>query len=172
MPKYGKKRTFADLLFVEETRAGFGNFRIIGVAEVENREDWFSRKMKTLSYYEQLDQAKDERKFPDLQFALLCAKVWAEYQQGSVVLSNEDLIDGLKKKMRRYSRKSGICWILYLLRYMKHKDDTRMFGVRNYVPEHDKFWYGYAFCGSEIFIYLKGEQIKHNSFLMDKRFKK
>lgn len=172
MAKYGKKMTFADILFAEETRAGFGYFKIVGVAEIENSESWFLRKLKNLSYYEQVGVRKNERKFPDLQFALLCTKVDAEYQDGNAVLSNVHLISNLKRRMRQYSRKSQMCWILYLLRFMKHEDDWAMFVVRNYVPETEMFWYNYAFCGSEFSIYYKGKQIKHKSFLMEKRFSK
>lgn len=170
--KYGKKMTFADILFAEETRAGFGYFKILGVAEVENSDYLFLRKLKNLSYYEEIDKKKDKRKFPDLQFALLCIKADATYQKGNVVLDDVSLINSLKRRMREYSRKSSMCWVLYLLRYMKHKDDWAMFVVRNYVQGKEMFWYDYAFCGSEFFIYYEGQQIKHGSFLLHKRFSK
>lgn len=172
MEKYGKKLTFADILFAEETQTGFGYFKIVGVAEVENSERFFLRKLKNLSYYEQIGVRKDARKFPDLQFALLCVRASARYQDGNIILSNDDLIKNLKRRMRQYSRKSRMCWVLYLLRFMKHEDDSYMFDVRNYVPDFERFWYNYTFCGSEYFIYYKGKLKRNREFLMSSRFSK
>jgi len=167
----GKRRAFADILFVEELEAGSDYFEIIGVAEVENSESKFLEKLDNLSFYEQNEKKKHERKFPDLLFAILCIKVDADYQEGNVVLKNVELINSLKRKMQKHSMKSRMCWVLYLLRYMKHEDEYHL-SVKNYVPGFLGFRYNYAFRGNEFFIYHKAKQIKHNSFLMGQRFSK
>ena len=71
---YSKKKAFADLLFAEQARKNSEFFKILGVAEIENNPSKFLKKLQHLSFYEQKDKEREDRKFPDLAFSVLCCK--------------------------------------------------------------------------------------------------
>lgn len=169
--KDAKKKAYADLLFVDELEPDSDYFEVVGVAEVENGESKFFEKLENLSFYEQNGKSNEERKFPDLQFALLCSKAKAEYCKGVVVVKDIELFDTVKRKMQEYSEKSSICWVLYLLLYMKHEEKYNII-VKEYVRGYLGFYYNYAFSGSEFFTYYKGKQMTHESFLINRQFSK
>jgi len=151
--RFGGKTVISDLLFAEQARINSDLYKILGVAEVENSQKGFLRKLKNLSLYEESGKKEEERKFPDLKFALLCIKVSVSKDS---TFRNIDLIKELNSKMQEFSKNSGMYWILYMLKFTWIEEDSP-FRVRNYVRGYDEFWYSYSFYGSDFYVYYGGE---------------
>ena len=158
---YRKKRVIADLLFAEQARRDSDFFKVLGVAEVENNSSEFLKKLRHLSFYEQIDTEREDRKFPDLKFSLLCCKTTRK-RVDEEVMTEADLIEKLVKDSKMYSRNSELYWILYLLKYTRVEADYS-FRVRDYVQGYPQFWYSSSFCGGEFYIHKDGKLLVHSA---------
>ena len=159
---YRKKRVFADLLFAEQARRDSYFFKVLGVAEVENNSSRFLEKLRALSLYEQLHKEREDRKFPDLKFNLLCCKTTRK-RVDQKVMDEADLIEKLVKESEMCSRNSDLRWILYFLKYTRVETDYS-FRVQDYVQGYQQFWYSSSFFGSEFYIHKDGKLLAHSQY--------
>jgi hypothetical protein len=167
LASFRRKRVFADILFAEETIAGAENYRILGVAEIENNKDKLMKKLENLLVYEEAATETREKKFPDLKFALLCAKMDYDYHENEEFSAKErHLLNRLIEKMQEISKKSRLYWILYLLVSCRVEEDAT-FRVKDYVKGYERFWYESSFLGSECFIYFEGKLRRHTKHFFD-----
>lgn len=158
---YRKKRAHADLLFAEQARKDSEFFKILGVAEIENNSSKFLKKLRNLSFYEQTNKDREDRKFPDLKFSVLCCRIRKPVNRENV--KDVDLVEKLVKESKMYSRKSEIYWILYLLEYTR-ADEDYSFRVRDYAKGYPRFWYNSSFFGSEFYIHKDGKLLESSPF--------
>jgi hypothetical protein len=149
--KLGNRRCIADLLFLEQFQ-GFDYYEVKGVAEIENNENKFIDKVKSLASYENYVK-RGSKVYPSLEFAILCH---------TLNLPNDELAEKIYGRILEVSEGSNLLWIICeigsLLRDNKEADYSIF--MPNYVKGVDCFFYFRNF-GSVIFYSIKnGKQIE------------
>lgn len=111
-------------------------FRIVGVAEIENDNsiEKLRHRVNSIEAYEKCRDKKYRRKFPDLNFAVLCTYYPAQdISAGSKEIENT--INYLKEK----SKASKLLWIFYVLKKKEFDEkDEFFFKVNGYARDRSR----------------------------------
>ena len=108
---YAQNKT-ADLLFMHDPE-GSGAYQPVGVAEIENDENSWEKKIQSLQEY--------EREIPELKFALLGIKVWKD---------RLELFDNVLVLIKKVSEGSKLQWVLDCLIVERAKEDVNLYSLR------------------------------------------
>ena len=146
--KIEKIGRLADIEFV-----GFDGkkWRSVGVGEIENNHSKLCDKLKTLHLYEKCG------KFRNLKFALLCTYAVID-EKGNVSVKKairRKVLKNIKRAVkyaRELSRKSGLYWVIYILKIVS--EETQI--------DEDEPYPGTC-GGGEWLIFRKGRIVEHET---------
>ena len=150
--KSGSRRYFADLLFLELFE-GREYYEVKGVAEVENNEEKFMDKIKSLASYEKYTR-RGSIAYLNLEFAIFCY---------TLNTPNDDIPQKIYDKVIQISVSSALLWIVCEISKSLNNKDTVNYSIYmpNYVKRYDLFFYNRNFNSIIIYSIKKGKQIKN-----------
>jgi hypothetical protein len=123
-----------------------------GVAEIENNEQNFPDKLKSLSTYENYIK-KGSNVYPDLEFAVFCYTLNAP---------NDELVEKVYNDVLHISENSNLLWITCEIAnsLFEGREPDYSIRMRNYVRDYDYFYRNRNFSSVILYGVKSGKQIQ------------